>query len=462
MAFKEHSSIGKAATALLDALLVTVSFYGAYEIFVLRWQGVHDRPPGARGMYLWLIFVFAPVLLALLNHYGLLVVRRSRSERQVITRCAKAFLLTGVVLSGVIFLTKAKYYSRFLLATHWALAFLLVLSEKLILRVLARKGVLKLGGVRAAVLVGEGEKAGRMRRLLERDPGRWLDPEAIFDLSVGRQQFQEYLLNHPADEVYFALPRREQEPGLRIDDYLRFCERLGVPARVILNLGDIFEYFSSSYGQVEEMPVVTFHPPTLDPDRAAIKRTIDLAGAAVGLVVTGLLTPLIAIAVRLDSEGPVFFSQQRVGRNGRRFRIHKFRTMHVGAEQMKEELAELNEMEGPIFKVRDDPRVTRVGRWLRRFSLDELPQFWNVLQGEMSLVGTRPPTPEEVEQYDIWHYRRISIRPGITGLWQVSGRSAVTDFQRIVQLDLEYIDNWSLWLDLEILARTALSFARGR
>jgi lipopolysaccharide/colanic/teichoic acid biosynthesis glycosyltransferase len=171
---------------------------------------------------------------------------------------------------------------------------------------------------------------------------------------------------------------------------------------------------------------------------------------------------LIALAIKLDSRGPVFFSQERVGQNGRRFRMYKFRTMRALAQDEQQSLAEYNEMRGPIFKVANDPRITRVGRVLRRLSLDELPQFWNVLKGEMSLVGTRPPTPQEVEQYELWHYRRISIRPGMTGLYQVSGRGRIRDFDEIVRLDLKYVDEWSLALDVKILLRTLLSFARGQ
>jgi lipopolysaccharide/colanic/teichoic acid biosynthesis glycosyltransferase len=198
------------------------------------------------------------------------------------------------------------------------------------------------------------------------------------------------------------------------------------------------------------------------PDRSVAKRFLDIAGAAVGLLVTLLLLPFAALAIRADSPGPILFTQERVGRHGRRFRILKFRTMHRWAEEQRVSLEPWNEMSGPIFKMAGDPRVTRMGRLLRRFSLDELPQFWNVLKGEMSLVGTRPPTPEEVERYELWHYRRITIRPGMTGLWQVSRRAGVKDFDQIVALDLKYIDEWSLWLDLKILLRTLIVVLLGQ
>jgi lipopolysaccharide/colanic/teichoic acid biosynthesis glycosyltransferase len=167
-----------------------------------------------------------------------------------------------------------------------------------------------------------------------------------------------------------------------------------------------------------------------------------------------VLYPILGLAIKSNSPGPILFRQKRVGMHGRIFFLYKFRSMYIDAEARKAELSENNEMQGPMFKMTDDPRVTKVGRFLRKTSLDEFPQFWNVFKGEMSLVGTRPPTPEEVAQYDDWHRRRISIKPGITGLWQISGRSRIDDFNEVVKLDLQYIDEWRLQDDLKILWRT--------
>ena len=187
-----------------------------------------------------------------------------------------------------------------------------------------------------------------------------------------------------------------------------------------------------------------------------IKRGFDILGSLVGLLLTALITPFAALAIKLDSPGPVFFSQTRVGLNGRRFRIYKFRSMYIDAEERKKELEAKNEMQGLMFKIKDDPRVTRVGRFLRRTSLDEFPQFLNILRGEMSLVGTRPPTEDEFARYDQHYRRRLSMTPGLTGMWQVSGRSDVENFDDVVRMDLIYIDQWSLSLDLKILIKTVL------
>jgi exopolysaccharide biosynthesis polyprenyl glycosylphosphotransferase len=186
------------------------------------------------------------------------------------------------------------------------------------------------------------------------------------------------------------------------------------------------------------------------------KRVLDLVGAALGLVVLSPLFVLCALAVKLTSRGPVLFVQTRCGLGGAPFKFYKFRTMVEDAEDQKASLEHLNEMQGPVFKIRRDPRTTRIGGVLRKLSLDELPQLWNVLRGDMSLVGPRPPTPDEVERYTARQVQRLSVMPGITGLWQVSGRNDIPDFERWIDLDLEYARTWSLWMDLRILLKTVV------
>jgi exopolysaccharide biosynthesis polyprenyl glycosylphosphotransferase len=192
-----------------------------------------------------------------------------------------------------------------------------------------------------------------------------------------------------------------------------------------------------------------------------VKRLMDIVGALVGLCITAVATIFLAPAILLESPGPLFFKQIRIGKNGRRFTFYKFRSMYVDAEERKKELMAQNEMHGSMFKMTNDPRITKVGKFIRKTSLDELPQFWNVLKGDMSLVGTRPPTEDEYLHYEGWQKRRISFRPGITGLWQISGRSNIKDFDEVVKLDLEYIDNWSIGLDMKIILKTVYAVFRG-
>jgi exopolysaccharide biosynthesis polyprenyl glycosylphosphotransferase len=189
------------------------------------------------------------------------------------------------------------------------------------------------------------------------------------------------------------------------------------------------------------------------------KRALDVFGSVVGLLCLAPLLLLIALVVKLTSRGPILFAQTRCGLGGRRFRFYKFRTMVADAEDRKRDLEHLNEMQGPVFKIRRDPRITALGRVLRKLSLDELPQLWNVLCGDMSLVGPRPPTLDEVERYTPRQAQRLSVMPGITGLWQVSGRNDIVDFERWIDLDLEYARTWSIWLDLRILLKTVVVVA---
>ena len=207
--------------------------------------------------------------------------------------------------------------------------------------------------------------------------------------------------------------------------------------------------------------VVSYASKLYEPGQLVLKRCMDIAGGIVGMFLTLMIGIFVAITIKIDSPGPVIFAQNRVGKNGRHFKMYKFRSMYIDAEERKKELLQQNEMQGAMFKMTDDPRVTKVGRFIRKYSIDELPQFFNVLKGDMSLVGTRPPTVEEVQKYKVEQKRRLSVTPGMTGLWQTSGRSEIYDFDEIVKLDLEYIDKWSIGLDVKLLVKTIVVCVRG-
>jgi exopolysaccharide biosynthesis polyprenyl glycosylphosphotransferase len=198
------------------------------------------------------------------------------------------------------------------------------------------------------------------------------------------------------------------------------------------------------------------------PRQMFIKRCMDIVGSIVGLILMFIAFIIFAPIIKIQSPGPIFFKQPRVGRNGRRFNLYKFRSMYKDAEERKKELMDQNKIDGNMFKVDHDPRVTPIGRFMRKYSIDELPQFWNVLKGEMSLVGTRPPTEDEFELYKSHHRARLGIKPGITGMWQVSGRSDITNFEEVVALDTQYIANWNLSMDLRILLKTIMVVIKGQ
>lgn len=227
------------------------------------------------------------------------------------------------------------------------------------------------------------------------------------------------------------------EINISLADY-----NLGIPNQQIVKMGDLTVL--SGNGQKEALGDII------------AKRALDIIGGIVGLILTGVFMIFVGPAIIIESPGPIFFSQTRVGKNGRRFKIYKFRSMYMDAEERKKELMEKNKMSGLMFKMDDDPRITKVGKFIRKTSIDEFPQFWNVLKGDMSLVGTRPPTEDEFKQYKARYKKRLSMKPGITGLWQVSGRSSITDFEDVVKLDVQYIENWSFGLDLRILFQTVL------
>lgn len=262
----------------------------------------------------------------------------------------------------------------------------------------------------------------------------------------------------PLDEVFINLPEEDKR---YVKHMIYDLESMGIACHYNI---DIIERPQKEVrvGSFAGYTVVTYSINHFDYRRMAIKRLIDIAGGLVGCIITAVLTPFVALAIRIDSPGPIFFAQTRIGKNGRRFKIYKFRSMYIDAEARKKELEAQNEMHGLMFKMEDDPRITKVGKFIRKTSIDELPQFVNIVKGDMSLVGTRPPTEDEFEQYNSHYRRRISMTPGLTGLWQISGRSEIVDFDEVVKLDLEYIDNWTLGLDIKILFQTVWVVLTGK
>lgn len=279
--------------------------------------------------------------------------------------------------------------------------------------------------------------------------------EANFD------NFMDWLRQAALDEVYLDVAQESEENML---PYLEEMESMGLTVHFRLPVLDRIEKaccdetsavrISRELSHCAGGNVVTMGTVELKLRDQVLKRTMDIVGGIVGCIISIPIIALVAIPLKLESPGPLIFKQRRVGRNGRVFYIHKLRSMYVDAEARKKELMAQNEMNGLMFKMEDDPRITRVGRFIRRTSIDELPQFFDVVRGSMSLVGTRPPTLDEYRQYESHHKRRLSMKPGITGLWQVSGRSDIDDFEEVVKLDVQYIDNWSIWMDIYLLFRT--------
>ncbi|TCL59403.1 Undecaprenyl-phosphate galactose phosphotransferase WbaP/exopolysaccharide biosynthesis polyprenyl glycosylphosphotransferase [Kineothrix alysoides] len=267
---------------------------------------------------------------------------------------------------------------------------------------------------------------------------------------AGKEGLIEVATQMALDEAFLSLPDISRK---KLEQIIRGFGDMGVNCHYNLELPGM-EANRSKVDSFGNYTVITYTRFQSSYKRMMIKRWMDIAGGFMGMLITLICLPFVALAIKLDSSGPVLFSQVRIGRNGRRFKIYKFRSMYMDAEERKKELEAENEMQGLMFKIENDPRITKVGAFLRKTSIDELPQFYNVFKGDMSLVGTRPPTQDEFEKYNQYYRRRISMTPGLTGMWQVSGRSNIEDFDDVVKYDLEYIDNWSLRLDIKILFQT--------
>lgn len=279
--------------------------------------------------------------------------------------------------------------------------------------------------------------------------------EGRFNVLGNIDELEDIIRNKEVDQIYFM--QKSNESISEIQEYIDTCMEMGVTAKVVIDSGNsyVMQKTNSFVSSIGTYPVVTYHTITLNNYEQMLKRAMDIIISIVAIIIASPIMLIAAVAVKLDSPGPIIFAQNRVGQNGRTFKLYKFRSMYIDAEERKKELLAQNEIQGGVmFKMKNDPRVTKVGKFIRKTSIDELPQLFNVLKGSMSLVGTRPPTLDEVAKYKKGQWRRISIKPGITGMWQVSGRSNIDDFDKIVELDLKYIDNWTIWLDIKILFKT--------
>jgi exopolysaccharide biosynthesis polyprenyl glycosylphosphotransferase len=447
---------------VVDAFLFAFGFYLA---FVLRSNAEHigvwltdffalfGGTPQIQPLsaYLWYVLLPAPAAMLLLGHYGFYSRPLLASRRQTILILLKVCTVLTIAIITLMFLTKDQL-SRAVIMLFGVFSFGLVLGKEEFIRWWIRMGLEKGHFERRFILVGTAEDTQALRESLferERHGIRVLAEFDVNDASVDK--LVESLHEHSANGVVLAA--RHTFFG-QLEKVIHACELEGVEVWL---LADFFKTQISRttvddfYGR----PMMVFRSTPEMSWQGLTKQALDIAGAMVLLVLLSPLMIAAAVAVRLTSPGPVIFRQLRSGLNGRPFTMYKFRTMSSDAEQRKQELAIFNEMSGPVFKCSQDPRITPVGRWLRKFSIDEFPQLLNVLRGEMSLVGPRPLPVDETRRFDDFaHRRRLSVKPGLTCLWQISGRNNVHDFREWVRLDLEYIDNWSLWLDLKILLRT--------
>jgi exopolysaccharide biosynthesis polyprenyl glycosylphosphotransferase len=446
---------------LVDGLVIIA---GGYAAAYCKWKLSGHTWAIEEAYLVGAILMFMFVANFVMGNLGLYSDRRSPSFWVTVRRLLLAVGISFLVMFSALFSLKLQEISRGFVLIYAGFVFAGLLAARAVLEVFLEKRQRTSFNSRQILLVGDGERLTATQAALDQQkswghqvvgvvhtgqgPYAACDPiDCLGDLD----QLKTVLVERSVDEVIFAL---EPECTKDIKKHLRVCEQIGVPYKIVPALFDTLAPTRFVVEHIQNIPVLSRYTTGINANGLLYKRLADILFGLVGVALLALMYPVIALAIKADSPGPVFFRQKRIGQNGRIFRIFKFRTMYLDAERRKQELMAHNEMQGLMFKMENDPRITKVGRFLRKTSLDEFPQFINVLSGEMSLVGTRPPTPDEVVQYEAWHRRRISMKPGITGLWQVSGRNKITDFNEVVNLDLAYIDQWSFLRDLIIIFKT--------
>jgi exopolysaccharide biosynthesis polyprenyl glycosylphosphotransferase len=456
----------------LDALVVAVAFWAAYFLrthfhtfysFDLFPSKEVIGAPASLQQYIPVLFLWMLVWVFMLFLNGAYRSIRTKSLLEFVWIIIKAGLLSILAFGSLAFILKLHFVSRILVGIFLIVSFIFLVIEKWALISIIRSVLRRGYNLSRFLIVGTNGRAGRFINMIGKHPEWGFRIIGLVDdetKRVGKEFFgikvigvladiPEILRTRVIDEVVFIVPRRWLE---RIHESIAVCETQGVRTHVAADLFNL-NIAQTRMGELEGFPLLTFETTLGTEWQLFIKRAFDLVVSAVGLLVLSPFFLIVAVLIKLTSAGPVFFKQRRAGLNGRIFTFYKFRSMFKDAQEKLAEVKSLNEMDGPVFKIKDDPRITRLGRSLRKMSIDELPQLFNVLVGHMSLVGPRPPIPEEVEEYELWQRRRLSLRPGITCLWQVSGRSNI-DFATWMELDLRYIDSWSLWLDFKILMKT--------
>jgi exopolysaccharide biosynthesis polyprenyl glycosylphosphotransferase len=441
---------------LADAGLFAASFWIAYALRtnpqIIAWLNLPLIPDetfdAEKLVWLWVALIpAAPLILesqGFYNHSALC------PRGAILWPLFKGCLLTtiGLVLAMFIFHFVTP---RGMMVFFGSVSFALVYAKEELIRLAFKSKFAQQQSKRRFLIVGKDDEIARLCGELE---GRKDDTVAIvsqFKLGNPISQLVQMLHDHAINGVILSAKHTYFE---QVESVIKACELEGVEVWL---LADFFttQISRTSFDELLGRPLLIFRTAPESSWAGLVKQLMDFFGALILLVLAAIPMLMIALLIKLFSPGPVFFRQQRSGLNGAPFTLYKFRTMVTNAEQFKHELEAMNEMSGPVFKVTNDPRVTPLGKILRRYSLDELPQLYNVLRGEMSLVGPRPLPVDEVRRFnDLAHRRRLSVKPGITCLWQVQGRNQISDFKDWVRLDLEYIDNWSLWLDIKILLRT--------
>ena len=438
-----------------DACLFAVSFWFAFALRtnpqITEWLNLETMSPEAFGHVVWLYFVLIPAAPLILESQGFYNHPTLCPRRDILWPLFKGCFITTIGLVLIMYAFRI-VSPRAVMIFFGVISFALVWLKEELVRWALRSKFGQSQYQRRFILIGARNEIARLRHEFKRNMSASI--EVVGELNLGEtpmQQLVSMLHEYSANGVIISARHTYFE---QVENAIKTCELEGVETWLV---ADFFgtQISRAHFDELLGHPLLVFRTTPETSWQGVIKQLMDFFGALLLLIAFSWLFAILAILIKLTSPGPVFFRQQRSGLNGSPFMLYKFRTMVTNAEQFKHELEAMNEMSGPVFKVTNDPRVTPIGRFLRKYSLDELPQLYNVLQTEMSLVGPRPLPVDEVKRFEnLAHRRRLSVKPGLTCLWQISGRNKISDFKDWVRLDLEYIDNWSLWLDLKILIRT--------
>ncbi|MBF0329895.1 MAG: sugar transferase [Nitrospirae bacterium] len=471
---KEQENLINKLAVSIDCLIVAISFVFAYTLssgiqdITLLPQSFIDKAYAFRE-YIWLMIFTLILWSATLTHFGVYDSMREKGFFRIFWIIFDASLVSVLIFSATAFLFNWAILTRSFIFALFVLVVVLLTAEKMLVLMFLHQ-IRKSGyNFRVLLIVGTGDRARLFAQNIKNHP-EWgirifgfIDEKDMVGTEIENSrvigtfdEIEKILVKNVIDEVVFLMPRKWLNS---LEDSIMVCEKIGVKATIAV------DFFNTEIAKplIKEMhgwPLLTFDTTPIDSGLLAIKRFIDICGSFFGLILLAPVFIFIGIGIKLTSKGPVFFRQVRCGTNGREFKIYKFRTMVQDAEKQLKKLMKHNELEGPVFKLQNDPRVTSIGRFLRRTSLDELPQLINVLKGEMSLIGPRPPLPSEVKKYESWQRRRLSLRPGMACIHEVVARND-KDFDRWMKHDLEYIDNWSLKLDAIILAKAIAVVFRG-
>lgn len=451
-----------AFVSLILAFWLRSLLYYAYLNFDFPF---HIPELGSFNQLSWLFFVMIPLWPILMDMNGAYSSMKFSSIHRTCWIILKSVIQATAILIFIMYVFKIEGVSRIFVFITSGISIVLLVTKEFMARIFLFSFKRSEIAFRNIIIIGKGTQCEQLIKTFSLYSFWGLRITGIVSTSstdtVGNEirgvkiigllpDLSELMIKYPTDEIIFSAPLSIE----KMQSIIQECEELGIKVRIPLNYFDT-KIARASLESFHEIPLLTF--------TTTSTKVLDLFfkyyifDKILGLILLLFASPLmlcIAIGIKISSKGPVLFKQTRSGLYGRPFMFYKFRSMHVGAEQQLEQLRKQNEMDGPVFKMKDDPRVTPLGKFLRYTSLDELPQLFNVLKGEMSIVGPRPPLPKEVTQYERWQRRKLSMKPGLTCIWQISGRNEITDFNQWMKLDLEYIDNWSLWLDFKIFFQT--------